>query len=364
MQKKHTGWMAIISILVLCISVMAKQPLLAAQPLSIALCLDHDVMKQGEEMKVSVALQNYDDSYKDNVITTMIVEVSVNTDQLSVNEDTIQVDLDEGKGMAFSMAKLKGSNVELQYLNVSDPLKKGTKDLYSFTVTAQTDIEDLKKCLNISYVAVQDGSKAESEKLTAVPVVMVANKAMEQETIEEKYTSEYGTVQSEEKDVSNAVSEIEKSQGSTGNSENTDNSSNSNNSNNSSNSTNNSNSSNNNGNNSNSSNDNSNNSGSDSSGSGEDSKTQESKGSNSANNPTEKKSDSKEESSQNTEKDTVKDTEEENQKATSESKSETGTTENEKSSKSGHGSVVAVAVILVCVVLAAAGVYFVRKKKK
>lgn len=358
MQKKHTGWMAIISILALCISVMVKQPLLAAQPLSIALCLDHDVMKQGEEMKVSVALQNYDDSYKDNVITTMIVEVSVNTDQLSVNEDTIQVDLDEGKGMAFSMAKLKGSNVELQYLNVSDPLKKGTKDLYSFTVTAQTDIEDLKKCLNISYVAVQDGSKAESEKLTAVPVVMVANKAMEQETIEEKYTSEYGTVQSEEKDVSNAVSEIGKSQGSTGNSENTDNSSNS------SNSTNNSNSSNNNGNNSNSSNDNSNNSGSDSSGSGEDSKTQESKGSNSANNPTEKKSDSKEESSQNTEKDTVKDTEEENQKATSESKSETGTTENEKSSKSGHGSVVAVAVILVCVVLAAAGVYFVRKKKK
>ena len=355
MQKKHTGWMAIISILALCISVMVKQPILAAQPLSIALCLDHDVMKQGEEMKVSVALQNYDDSYKDNVITTMIVEVSVNTDQLSVNEDTIQVDLDEGKGMAFSMAKLKGSNVELQYLNVSDPLKKGTKDLYSFTVTAQTDIEDLKKCLNISYVAVQDGSKAESEKLTAVPVVMVANKAMEQETIEEKYTSEYGTVQSEEKDVSNAVSEIEKSQGSTGNSENTDNSSNSNN---------NSNSSNNNGNNSNSSNDNSNNSGSDSSGSGEDSKTQESKGSNSANNATEKKSDSKEESSQNTEKDTVKDTEEENQKTTSESKSETGTTENEKSSKSGHGSVVAVAVILVCVVLAAAGVYFVRKKKK
>ncbi len=351
MQKKHTGWMAIISILALCISVMVKQPILAAQPLSIALCLDHDVMKQGEEMKVSVALQNYDDSYKDNVITTMIVEVSVNTDQLSVNEDTIQVDLDEGKGMAFSMAKLKGSNVELQYLNVSDPLKKGTKDLYSFTVTAQTDIEDLKKCLNISYVAVQDGSKAESEKLTAVPVVMVANKAMEQETIEEKYTSEYGTVQSEEKDVSNAVSEIEKSQGSTGNSENTDNS------NNSSNSTNNSNSSNNNGN-------NSNNSGSDSSGSGEDSKTQESKGSNSANNPTEKKSDSKEESRQNTEKDTVKDTEEENQKTTSESKSETGTTENEKSSKSGHGSVVAVAVILVCVVLAAAGVYFVRKKKK
>lgn len=351
MQKKHTGWMAIISILALCISVMVKQPILAAQPLSIALCLDHDVMKQGEEMKVSVALQNYDDSYKDNVITTMIVEVSVNTDQLSVNEDTIQVDLDEGKGMAFSMAKLKGSNVELQYLNVSDPLKKGTKDLYSFTVTAQTDIEDLKKCLNISYVAVQDGSKAESEKLTAVPVVMVANKAMEQETIEEKYTSEYGTVQSEEKDVSNAVSEIEKSQGSTGNSENTDNS------NNSSNSTNNSNSSNNNGNNSNSS-------GSDSSGSGEDSKTQESKGSNSANNPTEKKSDSKEESSQNTEKDTVKDTEEENQKTTSESKSETGTTENEKSSKSGHGSVVAVAVILVCVVLAVAGVYFVRKKKK
>lgn len=351
MQKKHTGWMAIISILALCISVMVKQPILAAQPLSIALCLDHDVMKQGEEMKVSVALQNYDDSYKDNVITTMIVEVSVNTDQLSVNEDTIQVDLDEGKGMAFSMAKLKGSNVELQYLNVSDPLKKGTKDLYSFTVTAQTDIEDLKKCLNISYVAVQDGSKAESEKLTAVPVVMVANKAMEQETIEEKYTSEYGTVQSEEKDVSNAVSEIEKSQGSTGNSENTDNS------NNSSNSTNNSNSSNNNGN-------NSNNSESDSSGSGEDSKTQESKGSNSANNPTEKKSDSKEESRQNTEKDTVKDTEEENQKTTSESKSETGTTENEKSSKSGHGSVVAVAVILVCVVLAAAGVYFVRKKKK
>lgn len=339
MQKKHTGWMAIISILALCISVMVKQPLLAAQPLSIALCLDHDVMKQGEEMKVSVALQNYDDGYKDNVITTMIVEVSVNTDQLSVNEDTIQVDLDEGKGMAFSMTKLKGSNVELQYLNVSDPLKKGTKDLYSFTVTAQTDIEDLKKCLNISYVAVQDGSKAESEKLTAVPVVMVANKAMEQETIEEKYTSEYGTVQSEEKDVSNAVSEIGKSQGNTGNSENTDN-------------------------NSNSSNDNSNNSGSDSSGSGEDSKTQESKGSNSANNPTEKKSDSKEESSQNTEKDTVKDTEEENQKATSESKSETGTTENEKSSKSGHGSVVAVAVILVCVVLAAAGVYFVRKKKK
>lgn len=351
MQKKHTGWMAIISILALCISVMVKQPILAAQPLSIALCLDHDVMKQGEEMKVSVALQNYDDSYKDNVITTMIVEVSVNTDQLSVNEDTIQVDLDEGKGMAFSMAKLKGSNVELQYLNVSDPLKKGTKDLYSFTVTAQTDIEDLKKCLNISYVAVQDGSKAESEKLTAVPVVMVANKAMEQETIEEKYTSEYGTVQSEEKDVINAVSEIEKSQGSTGNSENTDNS------NNSSNSTNNSNSSNNNGN-------NSNNSGSDSSGSGEDSKTQESKGSNSANNPTEKKSDSKEESRQNTEKDTVKDTEEENRKTTSESKSETGTTENEKSSKSGPGSVVAVAVILVCVVLAAAGVYFVRKKKK
>lgn len=172
-----------------------KMPVLGDTPLSLALNLEKGSMKQGDKMRVSVSLQNYDEGYTDNVITTIIVEVSVNTENLQVNKDNITVDLDEGKGMAFSAAQMKDkNNVELQYLNISNPLAKGTKDLYSFEITALKDIENLPGSISISYTAMQDGSKAESKKLTVVPFVMVDGKAMEQETVDEKYTSEYGTM--------------------------------------------------------------------------------------------------------------------------------------------------------------------------
>ena len=167
----------------------------AGTPLSLALKLTDDHMKSGDTMKVSVALQNYDENYTDNDITTIIIEVSVDTEKLSIDKKSIKVDLDKGSGMGFSMGALKdNNNVELQYLNVADPLEKGTEDLYSFEITANQDIENLLDAIQITYVAMQDGTKAQSEVLTVVPVAMINGKAVEQGQVDEKYTSEYGTV--------------------------------------------------------------------------------------------------------------------------------------------------------------------------
>lgn len=198
---------AILSIILIIIS-SVNSSVFAATPLSLALELTKDTMQQGDTMNVSVALQNYDSKYTDNHITTVIVEVSVDTEMLSVDKSSIKVELDEGSGMGFSVAQMKdGNNVELQYLNVGDPLDKGTKDLYTFDITALSDIENLLDCIKITYAVMQDGTKATSEKLTVVPFVMVNGKAVEQGDVDEKYTSEYGTVEVANEVVSEVVSQ-------------------------------------------------------------------------------------------------------------------------------------------------------------
>lgn len=165
-----------------------------AKPLSLALELSKDSMKQGESMNVTVSLQNYDENYNENEITTMIIEVSFQTDKISVDKDSIQIKLDKGSGMGFAVAQIKNnSNVELQYVNVGDPLAKGTKDLYSFQITALQNVENLLENISITYAYLQDGTLAESVRLTTVPCVLVDGEVREPESIDEKFTSEYGT---------------------------------------------------------------------------------------------------------------------------------------------------------------------------
>lgn len=186
---------AVFFLVILVISCIKSDCIYASTPISLALNLTGSSMRKGDTMHVSVALQNYNENYTENLITTIIIEVSVDTEDISVNKSSIAADFDEGSGMGFLVAQMKDeSNVELQYLNVGDPLKKGTTDLYSFDITALRDIDNLLNSIKITYVVMQDGTKTVSEKLTVVPFVMINGKAFEQESIEEKYTSEYGTI--------------------------------------------------------------------------------------------------------------------------------------------------------------------------
>lgn len=161
----------------------------ASTPLSLALELEEKSMGKGDTTQVMVSLQNYNENYTDNVITTMIIEVSVDTSKLDVDKNSITMKMDTGKGMGFGVAQLKKDKVELQYLNVADPLKKGTKELYCFDVTAKEEVDNLLNALNITYVVVQDGTLAVSEKLQVVPIALVNGEAVELETEVETETA-------------------------------------------------------------------------------------------------------------------------------------------------------------------------------
>ncbi len=188
LKKTVTGLLMIICLIAANIQVQA------ATPLSLTLELPSETLKSGEQAEVLISLQNYDESYTDNVITTIIIETSVNTELLTIDEDSIGVDLEDGEGMGFSVAQMNGANnVELQYVNVGDPLAKGTKKLYHFTVTANQEITALSDVIQITYGLLQDGTQPESVKLTAVPSVMIGGKAKQQGKIDEKYTSDYST---------------------------------------------------------------------------------------------------------------------------------------------------------------------------
>lgn len=195
MNRKWKKISAVFFLVIFMISCIKPHDIYASTPVSLALKLTDSSMRKGDTMHVSVAIQNYDESYTENVITTIIIEVSVDTEAISVNKSSIAANFDEGSGMGFLAAQMKDeSNVELQYLNVSDPLKKGTTDLYGFDITALKDIDNLLNSIQITYAVMQDGTKAVSEKLTVVPFAMINGKVLEQESIEEKYTSEYGTM--------------------------------------------------------------------------------------------------------------------------------------------------------------------------
>lgn len=215
-KRKHRIWKRILTlfsfIMILSVPVQAKTPL------SLSLDLEKSSMDKGETMQVSVSLQNYDENFKENDITTMVIVVSVNTELLEIDKDSVAMAFEEGSRKTFSVAQKKDdSNVELQYLDLVAPLKKGTKTLYTFEVTALKDIKNLLSSINISYVVLQDGTKEESERLTVVPFVMVDGKAVEQETIEEKFTSENGTMEIDTEKVSQVIDKINKETANLGN---------------------------------------------------------------------------------------------------------------------------------------------------
>lgn len=179
-MKKAKKIVGILSCVLLLIA-GGEKSVFAMTPVSLALELEGQKLNKGDSTQVMVSLQNYNEEYKDNVITTMIIEITVDTDKLNVDNDSVTMLFDEGKGMGFGVARLKENKVELQYVNVSDPLAKGTKELLSFNITAKEPVDDVLDALQITRVVLQDGSIEVSEKLVVVPMALVNGEVVELE---------------------------------------------------------------------------------------------------------------------------------------------------------------------------------------
>ncbi len=180
----------------------------ADTPLILSLNLKGQSLKNGESTEVIVSMDNYDENFADFDITTVIIEVSVDTVRLQVDADSITPGFEDKSGNGFIVCRMSdNNNVELQYLNITSPLEKGTKNLYSFEITALQDIDQLADCLQISYAIMEDGSKKEIKEFELITTTRVDGSIVENETIDQSYTSEYGTM-AEHPSASEIVSEL------------------------------------------------------------------------------------------------------------------------------------------------------------
>lgn len=198
----------IICLLVFFCIVQMSSSVFADTPLILSLNLKGQALKTGENTEVIVSMENYDESFSELDITTVIIEVSVDTARLKIDSDRITPGFEDKSGNGFLICRMSDhNNVELQYLNLTSPIEKGTKGLYSFEVTALQDIDQLSECLQISYAIMEDGSKTEIEEFELITTTKVAGSIVEQVTIDHSYTSEYGTMK-EHPSASEIVSQL------------------------------------------------------------------------------------------------------------------------------------------------------------
>lgn len=113
-----------------------------------------------------IKITNYNDSFS-GTITTMVIELTYDENLLEVDMSSMKKIADDNGGMGFDHIAAKDGKITYQYLNVSDPLKKGSDDLFSLKFKVKGSIdnpEELKNALKVSNAVIQNGQKATSER--------------------------------------------------------------------------------------------------------------------------------------------------------------------------------------------------------
>lgn len=134
--------------------------------INLSVVTDKSEYTSGDVVDVDIRITNYDETFS-GTVTTMIIELSYDYDVLDIDMSSIKKIADDNGGMGFDHVSVNDGKVVYQYINVSDPLKKGSEDIFSLSFKVKNSInnsEQLRSVLNVSNAVLQNGQKAISER--------------------------------------------------------------------------------------------------------------------------------------------------------------------------------------------------------
>ena len=134
--------------------------------INLSVVTDKSEYTSGDVVDVDIRITNYNETFS-GTVTTMIIELSYDDDVLDIDMSSIKKIADDNGGMGFDHVSVNDGKVVYQYINVSDPLKKGSEDIFSLSFKVKNSInnsEQLRSALNVSNAVLQNGQKAISER--------------------------------------------------------------------------------------------------------------------------------------------------------------------------------------------------------
>ena len=134
--------------------------------INLSVVTDKSEYTSGDVVNVDIRITNYNETFS-GTVTTMIIELSYDNDVLDIDKSSIKKIADDNGGMGFDHVSVNDRKVVYQYINVSDPLKKGSEDIFSLGFKVKNSIdnsEQLRSALNVSNAVLQNGQKAISER--------------------------------------------------------------------------------------------------------------------------------------------------------------------------------------------------------
>ena len=134
--------------------------------INLSVVTDKSEYTSGDVVNVDIRITKYNETFS-GTVTTMIIELSYDNDVLDIDMSSIKKIADDNGGMGFDHVSVNDGKVVYQYINVSDPLKKGSEDIFSLGFKVKNSIdnsEQLRSALNVSNAVLQNGQKAISER--------------------------------------------------------------------------------------------------------------------------------------------------------------------------------------------------------
>lgn len=134
--------------------------------INLSVVTDKSEYTSGDVVNVDIRITNYNETFS-GTVTTMIIELSYDNDVLDIDMSSIKKIADDNGGMGFDHVSVNDGKVVYQYINVSDPLKKGSEDIFSLGFKVKNSIdnsEQLRSALNVSNAVLQNGQKTISER--------------------------------------------------------------------------------------------------------------------------------------------------------------------------------------------------------
>ena len=175
----------------------------ADDKIELSVVTDKSGYTSGDVVDADIKITNYNDSFS-GTITTMVIELTYDENLLEVDMSSMKKIADDNGGMGFDHIAAKDGKITYQYLNVSDPLKKGSDDLFSLKFKVKGSIdnpEELKNALKVSNAVIQNGQKAKSEKYDvniSYSVNTTVNNITDDDSIGEKVYNESGDLLTED----------------------------------------------------------------------------------------------------------------------------------------------------------------------
>lgn len=175
----------------------------ADDKVELSVVTDRSEYASGDVISTDIKITNYNDTFS-GTVTTMVIELTYDENLLEVDMASMKKIADDNGGMGFDHIAAKDGKVTYQYLNVSDPLKKGSEDIFSLKFNVKGNIngsENLKNAIKVSNAVIQNGQKAKSEKYDvniSYSVNTTVNNITDNDSIGEKVYNESGNLLTED----------------------------------------------------------------------------------------------------------------------------------------------------------------------